>query len=258
MSDRPAAVHRRSAAACPLRPPHVNLPAHRGSTLRSSDGTIVTRRCNREAWWVHSPPSATTPPPQGGVVVERIAVAYESRFSEYVRVATAIAGDPERGRDAVQDAFARAIAGCLAYRGDGPLEAWLWRAVTNAAHNQRRAAGSGRARRRDRGGAAPGAAARDGDGALRISSPASRTPARRALPAVLRRSLLPGDRRGARAPHGHRERHAGCRARHAARAPRACGGVSTPPLGSRARSTEVTANGIRQHCLDYGGDGPRS
>ncbi len=32
--------------------------------------------------------------------------------------------------------------------------------------------------------------------------------------------------------------------------------MSTPPLGSRARSTEVTANGIRQHCLDYGGDGP--
>ena len=61
------------------------------------------------------------------------------RFAEYVRVATAIAGDRERGRDAVQEAFARAIAGCQAYRGDGPLEAWLWRAVTNAAHNQRRA-----------------------------------------------------------------------------------------------------------------------
>ena len=84
-------------------------------------------------------PSATTPEPQSGVVVARIAAAYELRFTDYVRVATAIAGDRERGRDAVQDAFARAIAGCLAYRGDGPLEAWLWRAVTNAAHNQRRA-----------------------------------------------------------------------------------------------------------------------
>lgn len=84
-------------------------------------------------------PSAATPEPQRGVVVARIAAAYESRFTDYVRVATAIAGDRERGRDAVQDAFARAIAGCLAYRGDGPLEAWLWRAVTNAAHNQRRA-----------------------------------------------------------------------------------------------------------------------
>ena len=72
----------------------------------------------------------------------RIAAAYELRFAQYVRVATAIAGDRERGRDAVQDAFARAIAGCLAYRGDGPLEAWLWRAVTNAARNQRRAGSS--------------------------------------------------------------------------------------------------------------------
>ena len=90
---------------------------------------------------MRSLPRAAVRDPQSGAVVARIAVAYESRFSEYVRVATAIAGDPERGRDAVQDAFARAIAGCLAYRGDGPLEAWLWRAVTNAAHNQRRAAG---------------------------------------------------------------------------------------------------------------------
>jgi N-formylmaleamate deformylase len=32
--------------------------------------------------------------------------------------------------------------------------------------------------------------------------------------------------------------------------------VSTPPLGARARSRHVRANGIRQHCLDYGGDGP--
>ena len=75
--------------------------------------------------------------------MERIAAAYEQRFAQYVRVATAIAGDRERGRDAVQEAFARAIAGCLAYRGDGPLEAWLWRAVTNAARNQCRAAGAG-------------------------------------------------------------------------------------------------------------------
>ncbi len=74
--------------------------------------------------------------------MERIAAAYELRFAQYVRVATAIAGDRERGRDAVQDAFARAIAGCLAYRGDGPLEAWLWRSVTNAARNQRRAQNS--------------------------------------------------------------------------------------------------------------------
>ena len=32
--------------------------------------------------------------------------------------------------------------------------------------------------------------------------------------------------------------------------------MSTPPLGTRARSVHVTANGIRQHYLDYSGDGP--
>jgi len=31
---------------------------------------------------------------------------------------------------------------------------------------------------------------------------------------------------------------------------------STPPLGVRASSRNVRANGIRQHYLDYGGDGP--
>jgi RNA polymerase sigma factor (sigma-70 family) len=95
-------------------------------------------KCRRKAWRVGCSPGATAPLPQSGAVVERIAAAYELRFAQYVRVATAISGDRERGRDAVQDAFAQAIAGCLAYRGDGPLEAWLWRAVTNAARNQRR------------------------------------------------------------------------------------------------------------------------
>ena len=32
--------------------------------------------------------------------------------------------------------------------------------------------------------------------------------------------------------------------------------MSTPPLDTRARSIQVDANGIRQHCLDYGGNGP--
>ena len=141
---------------------------------------------------MHSPPSATTPPPQGGVVVERIAAAYELRFAQYVRVATAIAGDRERGRDAVQDAFARAIAGCLAYRGDGPLEAWLWRAVTNAARNQRRAQQLCN-HRLDAGGRVPGGAhsggRRRGRGAPAPGG-AARAPAPRALLALLRRPLV--------------------------------------------------------------------
>jgi RNA polymerase sigma-70 factor (ECF subfamily) len=38
----------------------------------------------------------------------------------------------------VQDGFAGAIRGRRGFRGDGPLEAWVWRAVVNAARKQQR------------------------------------------------------------------------------------------------------------------------
>ena len=69
--------------------------------------------------------------------IERV---YRSRYEEYRRVATAIVGDPERARDAVQEAFASAVRKRDAFRGEGPLEAWIWRAVVNTALNQLRAA----------------------------------------------------------------------------------------------------------------------
>ena len=65
---------------------------------------------------------------------------YRRRCDEYRRVATAIVGDPDRARDAVQDAFATAVRKRAAFRGEGPLEAWIWRAVVNTALNQLRAA----------------------------------------------------------------------------------------------------------------------
>ena len=58
---------------------------------------------------------------------------YRSRHGEFVRVARAITGDRERAHEAVQDAFAELVRNRRAYRGDGPLEAWAWRAVVNAA-----------------------------------------------------------------------------------------------------------------------------
>jgi RNA polymerase sigma-70 factor (ECF subfamily) len=104
---------------------------------------MAGRRAGRQAWRVvgQSASARPQPPAPRSPLVERIAAVYERGFAQYVQVATAIAGDAERGRDAVQEAFARAIAGCGAYRGEGPLEAWLWRAVVNAARNQRRASG---------------------------------------------------------------------------------------------------------------------
>jgi RNA polymerase sigma-70 factor (ECF subfamily) len=73
-------------------------------------------------------------------LMSAIEEAYTTRFPQFLRVASAIVGDAERGRDAVQDAFARAISRRLDFRGDGPLEAWLWRTVTNVARDHRRTA----------------------------------------------------------------------------------------------------------------------
>src|SRR5436305_8640740 len=58
---------------------------------------------------------------------------YRARHTHFVRVARAITGDPERAVEAVQDAFADAVRSRESFRGDGVLEAWVWRAVVNAA-----------------------------------------------------------------------------------------------------------------------------
>lgn len=58
---------------------------------------------------------------------------YRRRYRAFLRVAAAVAGDEARGADAVQDAFVRAITSRASFRGDAPLEAWVWRIVVNAA-----------------------------------------------------------------------------------------------------------------------------
>ena len=63
---------------------------------------------------------------------------YRARYPHFVQVATAIVGERELALEAVQDAFAGAVRGRRSFRGDGPLEAWIWRAVVNAASNVRR------------------------------------------------------------------------------------------------------------------------
>lgn len=58
---------------------------------------------------------------------------YRKRHAHFVRVARAITGDRERALEAVQEAFAEAVRTRRSFRGDGALEAWVWRAVVNAA-----------------------------------------------------------------------------------------------------------------------------
>src|SRR6478672_7312512 len=66
-----------------------------------------------------------------------IETAYRAHAGEFLRVATAIAGSREGGRDAVQEALTRAFARRGTFRGSGTVEAWLWKAVVNSARNVR-------------------------------------------------------------------------------------------------------------------------
>jgi RNA polymerase sigma factor (sigma-70 family) len=65
--------------------------------------------------------------------LDAIEAVYRERFSHFVRVATAITGDQHAALEAVQQAFADLIRGRRRFRGDGPLEAWVWRAVVRSA-----------------------------------------------------------------------------------------------------------------------------
>jgi RNA polymerase sigma-70 factor (ECF subfamily) len=72
--------------------------------------------------------------------VAELELLYRAKFPTFLRVATAIARDEELALDAVQDAFAAAIRSRRSFRGDGPLDAWVWRMVVNAARKARRPA----------------------------------------------------------------------------------------------------------------------
>lgn len=71
-------------------------------------------------------------------MLEELATLYRERLGDFTRVATAIVGDEDAGRDAVQDAFAAAVRKRRRFRGDGSLEAWVWPIVVNAARDARR------------------------------------------------------------------------------------------------------------------------
>jgi RNA polymerase sigma-70 factor (ECF subfamily) len=70
--------------------------------------------------------------------VDELEALYRSRFDVFARVAASVTGDSERARDAVQEAFAAAVGKRGSFRGDGPLEAWVWRIVLNAARSDAR------------------------------------------------------------------------------------------------------------------------
>lgn len=70
--------------------------------------------------------------------VERgIEQIYRDSLEAFLRVAAAIVGERDRAADVVHEGFARALAHAGAFRGDGPLEGWVWRVVVNEARRRR-------------------------------------------------------------------------------------------------------------------------
>jgi RNA polymerase sigma-70 factor (ECF subfamily) len=74
----------------------------------------------------------------GAVQIEELESLYRREYRRFVRVAAAILRDEAGAIDAVQEAFASAIRRRRQFRGDGPLEAWVWRMVVNAALKEKR------------------------------------------------------------------------------------------------------------------------
>ncbi len=70
-----------------------------------------------------------------GASLDELEALYRSRFDVFARVAASVTGDAERARDAVQEAFATAVRKRGSFRGEGPLEAWVWHIVLNAARS---------------------------------------------------------------------------------------------------------------------------
>ena len=73
-----------------------------------------------------------------GAELDEIEAVYRARFQAFVRTATAICGDGESGRDAVQEAFAAAVRERATFRREGTLEAWIWPIVVNKARDRAR------------------------------------------------------------------------------------------------------------------------
>ncbi len=70
--------------------------------------------------------------------VSLIEEIYRVRVGQFRRVANAVLGDPEAAQDAVQDGFVRAIRDRASFRGDAPLESWIWGCVMNAVRTSAR------------------------------------------------------------------------------------------------------------------------
>jgi RNA polymerase sigma factor (sigma-70 family) len=74
-----------------------------------------------------------------GASLAEIEALYRARVAAFSRVAAAVAGGEAAGADSVHEAFVKAVCNRRRFRGDGSLEAWVWRIVLNEAKKARRA-----------------------------------------------------------------------------------------------------------------------
>jgi RNA polymerase sigma factor (sigma-70 family) len=70
-------------------------------------------------------------------LLEEIELIYRHRYPAFLRVAVAITRDERQGEDAVQDAFVGVVRSRRGLRRRSALEAFIWRAVVNAARDRR-------------------------------------------------------------------------------------------------------------------------
>jgi RNA polymerase sigma factor (sigma-70 family) len=78
-----------------------------------------------------------------GASVADLEALYRARYRVFLRLARAAVRDEAAAADAVHDAFVQAVRNRRSFRGDGTLEAWVWRMVVNAARKRRVAAAAG-------------------------------------------------------------------------------------------------------------------
>ena len=70
--------------------------------------------------------------------IAEIEAIYREHHSRFLRFAVASLGEVEGGRDAVHEAFVRAIRSLGDFRGQGRLESWLWRILVNICMAEKR------------------------------------------------------------------------------------------------------------------------
>lgn len=67
--------------------------------------------------------------------IERL---YRERYVNFRNALATVTGSNESAKDAVREGFARAFRKRAHFRGEGSLDAWVWRIVLRAAYESRR------------------------------------------------------------------------------------------------------------------------